>query len=70
MEVSHTRQYPCLIRILSGRNQTFLNNLNKLSSTFNFRKAATAPTLTGATKVEIVPATTVFAGGSDGAPRN
>lgn len=53
---------------LEWEKQTFLNNLNKLSSTFNFRKAATAPTLTGATKVEIVPATTVFAGGTDGAP--
>ena len=53
---------------LEWEKQTFLNNLNKLSSTFNFRKAATAPTLTGATKVEVVPATMVFAGGSDGAP--
>lgn len=53
---------------IEWEKQTFLNNLNKLSSTFNFRKASTAPALTGATKVEIVPATTVFAGGSDGSP--
>lgn len=47
--------------------QTFLNNLNKLSSIATFTKAETEPTVSAEATIAIVPATTAFTGGSDGA---